>query len=441
MRLRMYVTLPDLASARQLANDLLLARIEDRHMHFLARRGTDLGELHEASTCRRPTPMHGAFTGLVMGGVVGVIVGLLLVYFPPGGMSVQLVAVLIAALVGAVLGIWIASMMGLQVPNTQLKGFEQRDRGGQDPPHARCPRRALRRGPADHRAHASRGDRPRQRADGSGLPLGPGRYATRAGRDVRALFPFPFRLPLPWPSCCANPTSSSSSPCRWPSSSSSACTASTPPARRSTCRASARACPRRRCTSCRARCPRRASSATRPTPRAARACASSSTPSTRSAATSTCIVEADRLGMMRTGAAGGVAAKWLARPDAKVVGVFGSGWQAAGPDRGARRGAQARAREGLVAQRREAREVLRAHGDEARRSTWCPRPRPTTRCSGSDIVVTITTSATPVFYGRAGGARHAHQRRRLQLAAAPGDRRDDGAQVRSRSSSTRAPPR
>src|SRR3954470_3782089 len=40
------------------------------------------------------------------------------------------------------------------------------------------------------------------------------------------------------------------------------------------------------------------------------------------------VVEANRLGMMRTGAAGGVAAKWLAREDAKVAGVFGAGWQA-----------------------------------------------------------------------------------------------------------------
>src|SRR5258705_9281667 len=42
------------------------------------------------------------------------------------------------------------------------------------------------------------------------------------------------------------------------------------------------------------------------------------------------IVEANRLGMMRTGAAGGIAAKWLAREGAKVVGIFGSGWQAEG---------------------------------------------------------------------------------------------------------------
>jgi hypothetical protein len=125
MRLRMYLTLPDFVAARQLANDLLLARIEDRHMHFLARRGTPLGELHEASYLQKSDAVHGAFTGLVVGGIVGVVVGLLLVYFPPGGVSVQLVAVLIAALVGAGLGLWIAGMMGLQVPNTQLKGFEQ----------------------------------------------------------------------------------------------------------------------------------------------------------------------------------------------------------------------------------------------------------------------------------------------------------------------------
>ena len=99
-------------------------------MHFLARRGTDLGELHEASYLQKTDAVHGAFTGLVIGGVVGVLVGLLLVYFPPGGAAVQLAAVLIAALVGAALGVWIAGMMGLQVPNTQLKGFEQEIQDG-----------------------------------------------------------------------------------------------------------------------------------------------------------------------------------------------------------------------------------------------------------------------------------------------------------------------
>ena len=130
MRLRMYVTLPDLASAKQLADDLLLARIEDRHMHFLAKRGTDLGELHEASYLQKTDTVHGAFTGFVIGGVLGVLVGALLVNFPPGGLTLDLVAVLIAAVVGAALGTWIASMVGMQVPNSRLKAFDSEIQDG-----------------------------------------------------------------------------------------------------------------------------------------------------------------------------------------------------------------------------------------------------------------------------------------------------------------------
>src|SRR6188768_3796745 len=115
MRLRMYVTLPDVASARQLAN------IEDRRMHFLARRGTDLGELHQASYLQKTDTVNAAFRGGVIGGVMGVVIGIVIVYT----MHTQLVAVLIGGLVGAVLGAWVSSMVGLQVGNTSLKDFEQ----------------------------------------------------------------------------------------------------------------------------------------------------------------------------------------------------------------------------------------------------------------------------------------------------------------------------
>ncbi|HEX9195619.1 MAG TPA: ornithine cyclodeaminase family protein [Azonexus sp.] len=42
------------------------------------------------------------------------------------------------------------------------------------------------------------------------------------------------------------------------------------------------------------------------------------------------VIEADYMGMIRTGAASGLAARCLARPGARAAGVFGAGWQAEG---------------------------------------------------------------------------------------------------------------
>ena len=124
MRRRLYFLLPDIDSAKRTADDLLLARIEDRHMHFLARRGTDLGELHEASYLQKTDLMHGAGVGLALGGIGGMVLGAVIVAYPPAG-NPQLVTVLIAALIGAVLGAWMASMAAAAVPNSRLKQFQE----------------------------------------------------------------------------------------------------------------------------------------------------------------------------------------------------------------------------------------------------------------------------------------------------------------------------
>ena len=124
MRRRLYFVLPDVPSAEQTMRDLLLARIEASRIHCLARRGVSLGELPEANFLQKTDMVHGAEMGLMIGGIAGIAAGFLAVLFPPGGVPLQLVTVLIAGVAGAVFGAWVASMAGTAVPNSQLKSFE-----------------------------------------------------------------------------------------------------------------------------------------------------------------------------------------------------------------------------------------------------------------------------------------------------------------------------
>lgn len=108
------------------------------------------------------------------------------------------------------------------------------------------------------------------------------------------------------------------------------------------------------------------------------------------------VVEADYLGMIRTGAASGVAAKWLARPDAAVAGVFGSGWQAEGHVRAICAALPL--------------ERVKVHARKADKlADFCARMSELTgvrveaaasaeeTVRGSDLLGTVTTAAAPLF--------------------------------------------
>lgn len=124
MNRRLYFVLPDVASAERTLDDLLLARIEARRIHCLARRDIDLGKLPEATFLQKTDTVHGAESGMAIGGVAGVAGGALAVFFPPAGISLQLVTVLVTGLAGAMFGTWVASMVGTAVPNSRLARFQ-----------------------------------------------------------------------------------------------------------------------------------------------------------------------------------------------------------------------------------------------------------------------------------------------------------------------------
>ena len=108
------------------------------------------------------------------------------------------------------------------------------------------------------------------------------------------------------------------------------------------------------------------------------------------------VISADYLGMIRTGAASGVAARWLARPDSRVAGVFGSGWQAEGHVRAI-----------CAALPLERVKVFGRNADKLQ--DFCRRMSETTGVTiepaesaeetvrGSDVIGTVTTAAQPLF--------------------------------------------
>ncbi|MBS1251540.1 MAG: Delta(1)-pyrroline-2-carboxylate reductase [Anaerolineales bacterium] len=110
------------------------------------------------------------------------------------------------------------------------------------------------------------------------------------------------------------------------------------------------------------------------------------------------VIEANKLGQMRTGAASGVATKYLAREDAATVGVFGAGWQA---------GSQLEAvcavrpiEQVWVYGRTPAnREQFAAEMSAALGVSIDPVAEPQDVVAEADIVVTITNASEPLFDG------------------------------------------
>ena len=125
MNRRLYFMLPNVASAERTANDLLLARIEDKRMHFMARPGTHLGALHEAGYSIRNDLLRGAEVGLVSGSLLGLVIGTVLYVTQPIGITLQPVVILAMGLLFGLFGAWSSSMVGIALPNSQLSQFEE----------------------------------------------------------------------------------------------------------------------------------------------------------------------------------------------------------------------------------------------------------------------------------------------------------------------------
>jgi len=119
---RLYFLLPDLETTHTVVNELLLARIEERHMHVIAKEGTPMEDLPEASLLQKSDFIPAMQRGVALGGATGALAGLAAMAIP--GLVIAGGLVLAMGISGAGMGAWLGGMIGLDVENTRLKKFE-----------------------------------------------------------------------------------------------------------------------------------------------------------------------------------------------------------------------------------------------------------------------------------------------------------------------------
>lgn len=128
---RIYFLLPSVASAKAIVDALLLARVEESHIHLVAREGTALDDLPEAGVAQRSDLIPALEKGVASGGISGLLAGALAVTFPPAGLVLGGGALLGLALFGAGFGARMASMVGIGLPSGRLQKFESAIESGQ----------------------------------------------------------------------------------------------------------------------------------------------------------------------------------------------------------------------------------------------------------------------------------------------------------------------
>lgn len=121
---RLYFMVPDIDTANTVVDELLLKRVDEHHIHVVAKEGTPMGDLPEANLLQKSDFIPAMERGLAVGGITGVLAGIAAVTFPPAGLVLGGGAILGTSLAGAGIGAWISGMIGMDVPNTQIDKFE-----------------------------------------------------------------------------------------------------------------------------------------------------------------------------------------------------------------------------------------------------------------------------------------------------------------------------
>jgi hypothetical protein len=134
MKLKLNFLLPDIKAANRASEALLLARVDNKNISFLANSDTYIGELHPASTIESTNLINDGARGVLTGASIGLMIGLYMHYFQPwitSSMNIHWLTILaITTVFGAAASTLGAVIFGANMFNTDLNKFKDRINDG-----------------------------------------------------------------------------------------------------------------------------------------------------------------------------------------------------------------------------------------------------------------------------------------------------------------------
>ena len=138
MKIKLEFMLPSLEAAKLASKEMLLARVPDNHIHFLAAPGADLGDLQHATAIEKTNVIHEGFRGILFGAGLGLLGGLYVLFVPPWLTSSPLwfthspwyVILAVTTIFGAVVTAIGAAVLGVNLFNTNLERHKKAIRQG-----------------------------------------------------------------------------------------------------------------------------------------------------------------------------------------------------------------------------------------------------------------------------------------------------------------------
>jgi hypothetical protein len=122
---RLYFILPNIESARTLYGEVVRANVDSNQIQFVRHRGRLSKGLPEASQSEKTDVLQGAMVGLLAGACSGFVAYMVIAHFYlPEGSKYSVLYMALGVIVGALLGLWAATLIGSALPNSKFTEFQ-----------------------------------------------------------------------------------------------------------------------------------------------------------------------------------------------------------------------------------------------------------------------------------------------------------------------------